>query len=278
MALLPFGVARLDSVLGGGAPPGNSVLVAGESGAGAREFGYTAAAMNALATSDPELFDLYYGELDDDAERPLEVHYLSLSASEGYVERELRYVMADEIVDAAVDRIQFQDFSEEYFQLSSIPREWYMGEASSLGDLSGGENRDEVMGAIGEYLSDNAQGSLIVVDSLTELVDAAGGEIEWDDVAMLARGLGKAAHSWGCLLLAIVNLDTLTDIQYGQLMDASGGTLEFTWESGGSQRARTMVVREFRGVLSQLEAENIVQFETEIHDGGLDISDVRKIR
>ena len=278
MALLPFGVERLDSVLGGGAPPGNSVLVAGESGAGGREFAYTSAAMNALSLADPELFDLYYGELDEGAERPEAVHYISLSAGEGYVERELRYVMADEIVDAVVDEIEFQDFSEEYFQLSSIPREWYVGEATSLRDLSGGENREEVLSAVGEYLSDNAQGNVIVLDSLTELVDAAGGEIDWDDVAMLARGLGKAAHSWGCLLLAVVNVETLTEIQYGQLMDASGGTLEFRWESGGSQRARTMVVREFRGILSQLESENIVQFETEIHDGGLDISDVRKIR
>ncbi len=278
MTLLPFGVERLDDVLGGGAPPGNSVLIAGESGAGGREFAYTSAAMNALASADPELFDLYYGELAGDAEQPDEVHYLSLSAGEEYVERELRYVMADEIVDAAVDDIRFRDLSEEYFQLSSIPREWYVGEATSLRDLSGGEDREEVLSALGGYLSTHASGNLIVIDSLTELVDAAGGEISWDDVAMLARGLGKAAHSWGCLLLAIVNVDTLTDIEYGQLMDASGGTLEFRWESGGSQRARTMVVREFRGVLSQLEEENIVQFETEIHDGGLDISDVRKIR
>ncbi len=278
MARLPFGVARLDSVLGGGSPPGNSILVAGESGAGGREFAYTSAAMNALASADSEMFDLYYGELEDNAESPDEVHYLSFSAGRDYVERELRYVMSDEIVDAAIGDIKFRDLSPEYFQLSSIPREWYMGEASSLKDLSGGENREEVLGALGEYLSKNAPGNLVVIDSLTELVDAAGGEISWDDIAMLARGLGKAAHSWGCLLLAIVNIDTITDIEYGQLMDASGGTLEFTWESGGSQRARTMVVKEFRGVLSQLEAENIVQFETEIHDGGLDISDVRKIR
>jgi hypothetical protein len=61
-------------------------------------------------------------------------------------------------------------------------------------------------------------------------------------------------------------------------MDAVDGTLLFEWESGGSRRARTMVVQEFRGVLSRLESENIVRFETEIRDGGLDVSDVRKIR
>jgi len=38
-----------------------------------------------------------------------------------------------------------------------------------------------------------------------------------------------------------------------------------------------MFVREFRGVLSRLESENIVRFETG-SEGGFDISDVRKIR
>jgi len=97
-------------------------------------------------------------------------------------------------------------------------------------------------------------------------------------VTTLLKGLTKASHSWDGLILLLVNTDTLTDTEYGQLMDASEGTFEFTWESGGSQRARTMIVRQFRGVLSQLEEENIVRFETEIHEGGFDISDVRKIR
>ena len=275
---LPFGVERLDSILGGGSPPGNSILVAGESGAGPREFVYTSAAMNALAHADRELFELYYGDLPAETQLPPEVHYLSMTAGEAYVERELSYVMADEIVDAAVEEIQFRDFSQEYFQLSPIPREWYMGQTSSLMDLGGGEDREEILSAIGEYLTDHAEGNLVVLDSLTDLIGADSGQVEWEDIAVLTRGLGKAANNWDGLLLVLVNTDALTDREYGQLMDGSGGTLEFTWESGGSQRARTMVVREFRGVLSQLEAENIVQFETEIHDGGLDISDVRKIR
>jgi hypothetical protein len=61
-------------------------------------------------------------------------------------------------------------------------------------------------------------------------------------------------------------------------MDSCSGTLRFQWESGGSTRARTLVVKQFRGVLSQIESENIVQFETELGDAGFDISDVRKIR
>ena len=100
----------------------------------------------------------------------------------------------------------------------------------------------------------------------------------WTDIAMVMKGLKKAAHHWGGLILLLVNEDTLTDTERGILMDSVGGTFRFTWETGGSQRARTMVVQEFRGVLSQLERENIVRFETEIHEGGFDVSDVRKIR
>ena len=64
----------------------------------------------------------------------------------------------------------------------------------------------------------------------------------------------------------------------GQLVDGVAGTLEFQWASGGSTRARTLVVKQFRGVLSAIADEDIVQFETEIGDAGFDISDVRKIR
>ncbi len=278
MNRVPFGVARLDSILGGGAPAGTAVLVAGEGGAGAREFAYTGATMNALARIDPDLFDLYYGDLEHGAAVPEEVHYISFTADRDKIERELRFTMADEIVDAAVDGIHVRDLSPEYFQLSPIPREWYAGATGSLSDLGKGTNRENVLSVLGDYLSEHAPGNLVVLDAVTDLVGAAGENLGWEQVATLVRGLGKAVHTWDGLLLALVNTDTLKPTEFGQLMDGVDGTLEFAWESGGSKRARTMVVREFRGVLSQLEEENIVRFETETHDGGLDISDVRKIR
>ncbi len=61
-------------------------------------------------------------------------------------------------------------------------------------------------------------------------------------------------------------------------MGSADGTLVFEWAAGGNELDRTMVVKEFRGVLPEIEEEDIVRFETEIHEGGFDISDVRKIR
>jgi KaiC/GvpD/RAD55 family RecA-like ATPase len=278
MSNVPFGVSRLDSIIGGGAPPGNVVMVSSEPGAGGREFIYTSAVMNALAREDSELFDLHYGDVHADAEVPPEVHYLSFTADESYLKREMNYTMDTEIVDAAVPGIRFRDFSPEYFQLSPIPREWYVGEATALSDLGGGGHREELLTALGDYLNNYAAGNLVVIDSMTDLVGAISDEMEWSDIAMLVKGLAKAAHRWGGLIVLLVSEDSLSETELGILSDASGGTLRFAWESGGSQRARTMVVEEFRGVLSQLEGENIVRFEVEIHEAGLDVSDVRKIR
>ncbi|GAB7013997.1 RAD55 family ATPase [Halolamina salina] len=278
MERLPLGVARIDSILRGGAPPGSTLLAAGESGAGAREFAHTAAAMNALYDADPELFDLYYGDLPERSVVPPEVHYVSFTADSDEIAREMQHSMDDDIVEAATERMQFRDLSPEYFQLSPIPREWYMGEAQTIEDLGKAEGTDDVLGALGDYLNENAAGNLVVLDSISDLVGAMGEDVEWSDITTLLRGLTKASHTWDGLIIMIVNRDAITRTEFGQLMDASEGTFEFSWESGGSQRARTMVVRQFRGVLSQLEAENIVRFETEIHEGGFDVSDVRKIR
>jgi KaiC/GvpD/RAD55 family RecA-like ATPase len=278
MARIPFGVSRFDRVVDGGAPRGTVVLLVGDAGAGAREFMYTSATMNAVAHADVDLFELHYGDLHEDAALPPEVHYLSFTDDENTVREELSYVLDDDLVDAATDHITVRDFSPEYFQLSPVPREWYVGETTTLQDLGGGKSRSDVLTALGSYLNEHAFDNLVVIDSITDLVAAVSDEMAWNDIAMLVRGLGKAAHRWNGLVLAYASRETLEATQLGHLMDAADGTLQFEWESGGSKRALTMVVQEFSGVLSQIERENIVRFETEIHDGGFDVSDVRKIR
>ena len=278
MDRIPFGVSRFDRIVGGGAPRGAVVLLVGDAGAGAREFMYTSVTMNAVAHTDPDLFDLHYGDLHENATIPPEIHYLSFTDDETTIRSEMASVLERQLVDAAADRLTVRDFSPEYFQLSPVPREWYLGETSTLQDLGGGERRADVLTALGSYLNENAFDNLVVIDSITDLVAGISDEMAWNDIAMLVRGLGKAAHRWNGLVLAYASRETLDDTQLGHLMDAANGTLQFEWESGGSKRARTLVVQEFTGVLSQIENENIVRFETEIHEGGFDVSDVRKIR
>jgi archaellum biogenesis ATPase FlaH len=279
MDRLPFGISRLDEMIQGGAPTGSVVLLSGEAGAGAREFMYTAAVMNGLARSDGDLFDLHYGDLPARARPPDEVHYLSFTAEEDQLREEIATTMDDEIAREGLEPVSFKSLSHQFFHVSPVPRNWYAEETPSIKNMAKRhEDREELLSALGSELSARAPGNLVVIDSLSDLVTTLGESLDWSDIGYLVKGLQKAAHAWDGLILLHVNHETLSEIRHGQLMDACSGTLRFQWESGGSTRARTLVVKQFRGVLSQIESENIVQFETELGDAGFDISDVRKIR
>jgi KaiC/GvpD/RAD55 family RecA-like ATPase len=279
MDRIPFGIRQLDTTIKGGAPTGSVVIVAGESGAGSREFMYTSALINGLAVGDNrELYDLYYGSPTADAVEPDEVHYISFTHSREKLADEMRLAMDDEIVENGFENIQFHELSERYFHVSPVPRDWYADATHSITDLRKRHERQGLMEALGTKLSEIAPNNLVVIDSLSDLVSAIGDDIEWADISYLVQGLTKAAHHWNGLILVHLNHDTVSSTRYAQLTDATTGAMRFEWESGGSTRARTLVVSQFRGVLSQIEAENIVRFETEIGDSGFDISDVRKIR
>ena len=278
MDRIPFGVRQLDSIINGGAPAGSVVLLSGEAGAGSREFMHTSAIINGMARVDEELFDLYYGQPSAKAVLPENVHYISFTASERQLAGEMRLAMDDEVLDAGMQGVEFHDMSERYFHMSPVPREWYADETPSIKDLRARHEREDLLSALGTKLSRVSPGNLVVLDSLSDLISAQGEDIEWSDIAFLVSGIQKAAHQWGGIILLHLNYETLSETREGQLSDAAHGTMKFSWESGGSTRARTLVVKQFRGVLSQIEDENIVQFETELGDAGFDISDVRKIR
>jgi KaiC/GvpD/RAD55 family RecA-like ATPase len=281
MDRIPFGISRLDDIIGGGAPAGSVVLVASESGAGGREFLYTSALVNGLALGGrDEVYDLHYGDVDARVGDPESVHYVSLTAAGEQVRREMGLTMDDDLVAAGADAVEFADLSPEYFQLSPVPREWYAEETRSIEALGERRERGTALDGLGDYLEEHAEGSLVVLDSVTDIVGLVRGstDLDWSDLTLLMQGLKKASYRWGGLVLMLVNTDTLTDEELGILMDASDGTLLLEWAAGGSELARTLVVKQFRGVLSRLEAENIVRFETDIGEAGLDISDVRKIR
>lgn len=279
MARIPFGISRLDRLIGGGSPAGSLVLLAGEAGAGAREFLYTSAVLNGLARENEELFDLHYGELPEAAQIPESVHYISFTGGRDVIEREIGFMMDDEVASAGLDAMEFRDLSPEYFQLSPVPREWYAGARTDIADLGADQRREGVVEALADHLETHADDSLICVDSLTDLVGVSQAEtVEWSDIVYLMKGLRRAVRSWGGLLLVHSSLDALEEGHFADLMASVDGTMVFEWERGGNELARTMVVREFRGVLPQIEAEDIARFETEIHEAGFDVSDVRKIR
>ncbi|MEF8783548.1 MAG: HTR-like protein [Haloarculaceae archaeon] len=280
MDRLPFGIDRLDGIVDGGAPAGSVVLLSGEAGSGAREFMYTAAVMNGLARAgDSDLFDLHYGDLHANARLPEEIHYISFTADADQLRSEIGMAMDTDIAEQGLEAVTFHPLSKHFFHVSPVPRDWYAGKTVDIKNLrKRHESREGILSALGERLTLHAPGNLVVIDSLSDLVATLGEQISWSDITYLLKGLQKAAHNWRGLILLHVTRETLSETRHGQLVDACSGTMQFQWETGGSERARTLVVKQFRGVLSQIEDDDIVQFETELGDAGFDISDVRKIR
>lgn len=279
MERIPFGISRLDNTIDGGAPRGSVVLLSGEAGAGAREFMYTSSVMNGLAQTGDDLFDLHYGDIASNASLPNAIHYLSFTSERDQIESEIDISMDEEIARRGFEQVEFVTLSKNYFHRSPVPRRWYAEETADITALrKRHEERETLLSALGDEVSERAPGNLVIIDSFSDLVGATGDTIEWSDINYVTKGLVKAAYEWGALVLVHVNFETLTETQYGQLVDSCSGTLQFQWETGGSTRARTLVVKNFRGVLSQIEAENIVKFETDLGDAGFDISDIRKIR
>ncbi|WP_247729123.1 RAD55 family ATPase [Halovivax limisalsi] len=278
MDRIPFGISRLDATIGGGAPAGSVVLLTGDVGAGAREFCYTSAALNALARADRTQFELYYGDLEPAATRPGAVHYVTFTDQSDAVLDEMRFAMEDDLVDAAAAEIGVEDLSKHYFQLTPVPTEWYSETTPDIRKLGENQQRRELLEVLGEFFTEHAAGNLVIVDSVTDLLDAAGGRIGPTKLIYMLKGLSRAAYQWGGLVLLLASTASIDPTTLGRLKDAVDGTLAFEWESGGSERARTLVVEEFRGVLSRIESEDIVRFETEIRESGFDISNVRKIR
>jgi len=279
MDRLPFGIKRLDEMIGGGAPAGSVVLLSGEAGAGAREFMYTSAVMNGLARTDESLFDLHYGTLQESTRPPDDIHYITFTSDRQQLHAEIETVVDEDIAATGLEPVEFCSLSRQFFHVSPVPRNWYAEETPNIKNLrKRHEEREGLLSALGTALSQRAPGNLVVIDSLSDLVATLGENLEWSDVSYVVKGLQKAAHEWNAVILVHANRETLSETRHGQLVDACTGTLQFSWESGGSTRARTLVIKQFRGVLSQLEDEDIVQFETELGDAGFDISDVRKIR
>ena len=121
-------------------------------------------------------------------------------------------------------------------------------------------------------------GNLVVVDAITDLDDLPAETVSWAAVVRLLRGLTRLVAARGGLVLVVADAEAVTDPQLGSLSAATTGTLSFRWETGGSQRARMLAIEELPGALDRLDRDEIAAFESELHDRGYDLSNVRKIR
>lgn len=270
---VPTGVADFDSIIKGGFPSGSVVLLVGELGAGQTEFALTSAAKLSLIKDRPESRGFMLGR-GKDAKLPDKICYITFSRSRDEVLQEIQAAFNDEFYEAFQRHVQFKDFSDAYFRRTMVPRSW-AGESSSVFSSGPGDN---VLESLVNYLDENAPGSMIIVDSLTDLVVSAN--IEITDLVAVLRGMQRISKKWGGVVYLVLTNDVLDERKQRMIMDSVDGSLIFEWSrfANSSKRQRYMYVEKFISLLPHLEKERIARFATVVTaQSGLVVIDTERI-
>ena len=253
---VPTGIADLDSIVDGGFPEGSLVLLLGDIGAGTQEYVYTAASKIAIVRKHPELRHYFLGQACDDSVLPERICYATFSRSREAILQELGASFNPEFSTAFRDLALFRDFSAAYFRNSVIPTSWTQQENPF-------ESRSEnVLEGLVSFLDENARGSLVVVDSLTDLVE--GEAVEMRDLVTTVKGLQRATKEWGGITYLLLTRGILEKRFEQMVIDSVDGCLTFEWRTyaHSSNRQRYMYIEKFTSVLPHLKRDKIARFPT----------------
>jgi len=253
---VPTGIADLDSIVDGGFPEGSLVLLLGDIGAGMQEYVYTAGSKLAIVRRNPALRHYFLGEACDDSVLPERVCYVTFSRSREAILQELGGAFNAEFHDAFEDLTVFKDFSGSYFRNSVVPSSWTQQEPSF------GSSSEGVLEGLVSFLDENARDAMVVIDSLTDLVEAEA--VEMRDLVTTVKGLQRATKEWGGITYLLLTRGILEKRFEQMVVDSVDGCLTFEWRSylNSSKRQRYMYVEKFTSVLPHLARDKIARFPT----------------
>jgi KaiC/GvpD/RAD55 family RecA-like ATPase len=272
--MIPTGVADFDSIIKGGFPAGSVILLVGDLGAGQTEFALTSAAKLAMVKEKPTSAPFLLGA-GKDSRLPDKICYITFSRSREEVLSEMEAAFNPDFYSSFENTVQFKDFSSAYFRKTMVPRSW-TGETTSIFQSDG--SSENVLEGLVNYLDENAPGSMIIIDSLTDLVVSAS--IEIADLVAVMRGLQRVAKRWGGIIYLVLTDNVLDEKKQRMLMDSVDGSLVFEWSRylNSSKRQRYMYVEKFISLLPHLDKERIARFATVVTaQSGLVVIDTERI-
>ncbi|UCE91341.1 MAG: recombinase RecA [Methanobacteriota archaeon] len=255
----PTGVADFDSILGGGIPVGSVVLLLGDVGGGGLEFALTSAAKIGLVKEFPETRSFMLGHAGKDGILPDKMAYVTFSRSKEDILREVRLSFTKDFHESIDSNLLFKDFSKGYFMRTVVPTSWVGSDGSELF----ADNRDDdVLEALVTFLDANAPQSLVVIDSLTDLVVSE--TVKFEDVVALMKGIQRMAKKWQSVFYVLLTDEILDRRRQQMIIDSVDGVLRFEWAKfhHTSKRQRYLYVEKFMSVLPHLDQERIARFAT----------------
>ena len=253
---VPTGIADLDSIVNGGFPAGSTVLLNGDIGAGMLEYVYTAASKLAIVREHPHMRHYFLGPACDDSVLPERICYITFARPRDVILQEVAASFNPEFADAFAARAEFRDFSAAYFRNSVVPSSWTHQESPFE------SHSENVLESLVEYLDANGDNAFVVIDSLTDLVEAE--TVALKDLVTTVKGLQRAAKGWGGVVYLLLTRGILERRHEQMVIDSVDGCLVFEWRTyaNSSRRQRSMYVEKFTQVLPHLNRDKIARFPT----------------
>lgn len=277
MKKIPTGVSDLDSIIKGGLPAGSVVLLLTEIGAGGLEYIYTSAAKLLRVKESPEDIAMVLGDECKGSILPEDVHYVTFSRSKEDILEEVKISFNQDYYDAIQDGLTFKDFSSSYFRRTMVPSNWTQDEVGP--SLFSNDSNADILEELVNFLEENAEDNMVVIDSLTDLL--TNSSIEDDKLVTVIKGMRRASKKWGGVIYLLLSKGIVDkSIEY-LLIDSVDGVLSFEWSKSRhtSQRQRYMFVEKFMSVLPHLKREKIARFTAEVSDyAGYTVVNYEKIR
>ncbi len=256
---VPTSVSAFDTIVGGGVPAGSVIILAGEPGAGNREFSYTSAAKLSMARKDKS-FKEFMIESSEDIYIPKGTTYISFSRSEEEVMHAIDLTFNPDLAKSFRDNLTFRDFSVEYFKNSIVPIKWVTKNVSDFLKKKGDLLKEFV-----EFIDKNADERIVIVDSLTDLFTSP--RIDVKDLIDTIRGLRRKAKEWNTVIYLLLTTGAMDKREENILFDSVDGVMIFQWHASHkySKRYRYMYVLKFTGLMAHLEEERIARFNTTLN-------------
>jgi len=261
---IPTGVPDFDQIIKGGIPSGSVILLLGEDGAGNQEYIYTSVAKIGIANKYPTLSTYFLGTEHFDT-LPEKICYITFSRSRDDILQEVGTTFNYDYFSIFEDNVVFKDFSGEYFKNTIVPRSWTEAESrlspfEVQTKLGSDDEKRGLLEDLVHFLDENAKDSIIVVDSITDLVISES--IDIHDLVTTLKGLRRAAKGWDGVVYLLLTQGIMEKREQQMLVDSVDGVLIFEWSRyhKSSKRQRHMYVEKFGSILAHLERKRIAKF------------------
>jgi KaiC/GvpD/RAD55 family RecA-like ATPase len=266
---MPTGIESLDPILDGGIPPGSVVLLMGDLGAGNYEFVYSSM-VNLLA--------LMKTKGQEEKLIPEEIRYITFTRLKEDVRQEILHSFHVNGLDKMVDTIRFDDLSELYFDNSVVPDEWY-SHSDTITRLQKRSGHENIFVQLSNVINSVQPGSLIILDSVTDIAVQSRDPNTWNNLAGFLRGLQRVSKQRNITNYLLLSKGIIDASKERELADIADAVLLFNWEeTQGARRQRVMYFEKFRGVMPHLEERDLVKFAVRISTtSGFEVSNIRVI-